>query len=327
MPASIDGLRFPAQRVILPRTRLAYIHVANLLNDAKRERASRVFGYVAIWLPEEVVLLYLQEGEVVTATRTVDGKQYQVLPIAEALAHVPPQPEFGWLSFNEAADEQLACMFQAQVQPATPWPAELVVEQPKKLFPYLMATTFDGVLEVVADDAANYLIFRDGVVKRAYLATDDSANPVDHVAALFARGSTRHPLRVRRWDIAPPLPVQAKPQLILAYRELVSGLVVRLVSEGADTAPAIAEAARKSLVDRHAVLEHFAVTGRAMKDPAADTATLTAGIASWLAELLWTTSASSDTPPERLLREMMFERRHLFQSAGLCDALPWRVQW
>lgn len=327
MPASIDGLRFPAERNILPRTRLAYIHVANLLSDAKRERASRVFGYVAIWLPEEVVLLYLQEGDVVTATRTVDGRSFQVLSIAEALAHVPPAPEFGWLSFNEAPDEQLACMFAAQTTPEIPWPGELVVEHPKKLFPYLMATTFDGMLEVVADDAVNYLIFRDGVVRRAYLAVDGGTAPIEHVAALFAKGSVRHPLRVRRWEFAPPLPVQAKPQLILAYRELVSGLVVRLVSEGAESAAAIAEAARKSLLEKHAVLEHFAVSGRSMKDPAADAPTLTAGIASWVSELLWTTSASSDIPPERLLRELMFERRHLFQSAGLCDALPWRVQW
>ena len=327
MPASIDGLRFPALRIILPRTRLAYIHVANLLNDAKRERASRVYGYVAIWLPEEVILLYLQEGEVVTATRTVDGRAWVVLPIAEALSHVPPAPEFGWLSFNEAADEQLACMFAAQTIGDAGWPSELVVEQPKKLFPYLMATTFDGMLEVVADDAVNYLIFKDGVVRRAYLAADESASPMDHVAALFAKGSTRHPFRVRRWQIARPLPVQAKPQLILAYRELVSGLVVRLVSEGAESAPAIAEAARRSLAPTHPVLDRFATTGRAMRDPAADTATLTAGIAMWIAELLWTTSATADTPPERLLKEMMFERRHLFQSAGLCDALPWRVQW
>ena len=51
MPATVDGLRFPVQRVLLPRTRLAYIHLGNLLSDAKRDRAARVFGYVAIWLP------------------------------------------------------------------------------------------------------------------------------------------------------------------------------------------------------------------------------------------------------------------------------------
>ena len=327
MPASIDGLRFPHERIILPRTRLAYIHVANLLNDAKRERASRVYGYVAIWLPEEVVLLYLQEGEVVTATQTVDARTYRVLPIAEALAHVPPAPEFGWLSFNEAADEQLACMYAAQTRPDLGWPSELAVEQPKKLFPYLMATTFDGMLEVIADDCANYLIFRDGQVKRAYLADDGTTTPIEHVAQLFARGSQRHPLRVRRWEIVPPLPVQARPQLIVAYRELITGMVTRLVAQGTSSAAAITEAARLSLLEKHASLEHFAVTGRTMRDPAADTLTLTTAIAAWIAEVLWTTTTTSDTPPEKLLRELLFERRHLFQSAGLTDALPWRVTW
>jgi hypothetical protein len=60
MPLSLTGLRFPHERVLLPRTKLAYVHLRNLLTDAKRERAARVFGYVAIWLPEEVVLLYIQ---------------------------------------------------------------------------------------------------------------------------------------------------------------------------------------------------------------------------------------------------------------------------
>ena len=62
MPQSLSGLRFPHERVFLPRTKLAYVHLKNLLTDAKRERAARVFGYVAIWLPDELVLLYLQEG-------------------------------------------------------------------------------------------------------------------------------------------------------------------------------------------------------------------------------------------------------------------------
>ena len=64
----VAGLRFPHSRVLLPRTRLAYVHLRNLLTDAKRDRAARISGYVAIWLPEEFVVLYLQRGEVVNAT-------------------------------------------------------------------------------------------------------------------------------------------------------------------------------------------------------------------------------------------------------------------
>ena len=59
MPQSLAALRFPHERVLLPRTKLAYVHLRNLLTDAKRDRAARVYGYVAIWLPEELVILYL----------------------------------------------------------------------------------------------------------------------------------------------------------------------------------------------------------------------------------------------------------------------------
>jgi len=81
----VAALRFPHSRVLLPRTRLAYIHLRNLLTDAKRDRAARISGYVAVSLPEELVILYLLGGEVVNAT-VRDGKGCRALGIAAALA-------------------------------------------------------------------------------------------------------------------------------------------------------------------------------------------------------------------------------------------------
>src|SRR5512132_3041369 len=114
MPAPVAALRYPTQRVLLPRTKLAYVHLRNLLTDAKRDRAGRVSGYVAIWLPDELVLLYLQQGEVVNATTTHDARQYAPLPIAAAIAKVPAEPELGEICFHEASDDQLAAMYATQ---------------------------------------------------------------------------------------------------------------------------------------------------------------------------------------------------------------------
>src|SRR5438132_11028813 len=109
MHASIAGLRYPCSRVLLPRTRLAYIHLRNLLSDAKRDRAARISGYVAIWLPEELVTLYLLGGEVINAT-VRDGRGRRSIGIASALGMVPPEPEYGEICLHEAEEEQLACM-------------------------------------------------------------------------------------------------------------------------------------------------------------------------------------------------------------------------
>ena len=132
--ASVADLRFPFSRVLLPRTRLAYVHLRNLLTDAKRDRAARISGYVAISLPDELVVLYLLRGEVANATvRDVRGAH--AIAIASAIDKVPAEPEYGEISFHEADPEQLACMFAAESTPPEPWPEEMAVQDPAALAP------------------------------------------------------------------------------------------------------------------------------------------------------------------------------------------------
>ena len=182
----VAGLRYPHARVLLPRTRLAYIHLRNLLTDAKRDRSARVSGYVAIWLPEEFVMLYMQRGEVVNASIR-DRAGSHVIAIAKALEKVPTEPEYGEICFHEADEAQLACMFTAQTRDSEPWPDGLAVSDPAILFPYLMAITFDGAVEIVADESVNYLLFKNGNVERAFMAAGNQGPLVDRVAKLFAR--------------------------------------------------------------------------------------------------------------------------------------------
>jgi hypothetical protein len=320
----VAGLRYPYARVLLPRTRLAYIHLRNLLTDAKRDRSARVSGYVAIWLPEEFVTLYMQWGEVVNASiRDKDGSK--VIAIAKALEMVPTEPEYGEICFHEAEEAQLACMFTAQTREAEAWPDGLAVSDPAVLFPYLMAITFDGAVEIIADDTVNYLMFKNGNVERAFMAGgghNDSL--VDRVAKLFAREG-RTGAKLQRWPEAPPLPVQAPPALVQAYRELATGLVQRLIAQGKEGAPAIAEQARQNLLTEHDSLQGFSFNGRPAKDPVTETAKLTKAMAAWMKEVIWAAVDHDVLPPEQLIKELTWDRRHMFQSAGLYDQLPWRV--
>jgi hypothetical protein len=324
MAASPAALRFPFTRVVLPRTRLAYIHVRNLLTDAKRDRAARISGYVAISLLEELVVLYLVAGEVVNAT-VRDARGSRALSITNALEKVPSEPEYGELCFHEADPEQLACMYATQAQPAIAWPDRFAAHDAAALFPYLMSLTFDGVVEIIANDAVNYLIFKHGTVARTFLASAHHGTIVDRVAKLFAREGRVGELRVSRWDVPPPLPIQAPPMLVQAYRDLASALVQRLVDNGRDSAPTIAEHARQNLLQAHPVLESFSLSGRASKEPLADTEGLTSGVAAWIRELMWAAVDHDATSPEELLRELTWDRRHVFQSAGLYEQIPWKV--
>lgn len=325
MPAIVAGLRFPHTRVLLPRTRLAYVHLRNLLTDAKRDRAARVSAYVAIWLPEEFVVLYLQRGEVVNATVLDKTGATRSLAISTALERIPAEPEYGEICFHEAVDEQLSSMFTAATQPADDWPADLAVPDPAALFPFLMSVMFDGLLEIVSEGTVNYLVFHAGAVDRAYLSIVASGSIVERVAKLFAPGSRVTEGRFRRWSALNALPVQAPPALVQAYRELGNALVQRLVADGRDSAPAIAEHARLNLVKTHPELDGFSIGARPTREPVADTARLTTAVASWLAEVMWATADHEGTPPESLLKELTWDRRHMFQSAGFYERMPWKV--
>lgn len=218
MPPIRDAIRYPAKRVLLQRTRLAYVHLRNLLTDAKRDRSARVSGYVAVWMPEELLVLYLEEGEVVTATASTDGQRFVPMAISEAIGHVPTAAEYGSICFHEATDEQVDLMYATQTGEPVALPRELVP------------------------------------------------------------GGAAAPPVVRLWGAPAPLPHQASPALIQSYRELIAAQ------------------------------------------------TLTKAIASWTADILWA-ACPDDTTPEELLRDLAGSRRHVFQAAGLFDALPWKVQW
>ena len=319
--------RFPHSRTLLPRTRLAYIHLRNLLTDAKRDRAARIAGYVAIWLPEEMIVLYMIEGELVNATLR-DARGSRAVAISYALEMVPPEPEYGEICFCAAEPEQLDCMYLTQTRAPIAWPEKLAITDPVTLFPYLGATTFDGLLEITCGDTANYVVFVNGMVSRSYLAGNaiaSSHESNEQVGRLFMNARPGE-VRVRRWSEVPELSVQAPPALVQAYKELATGLVGRLVKGGRASAPAIAEHARQALVETYPVLESFSFNGRPSNgETVADSPTLTAGVAAWIREVMWTAVDHDSTAPEQLLKELTWERRHMFQSAGLYEQIPWKV--
>jgi hypothetical protein len=320
----VAGLRFPYSRVMLPRTRLAYVHLRNLLTDAKRDRSARLSGYVAVWLPEEFVVLYLQRGEVVNAT-VLDKNGSRAVAISSALERIPAEPEYGEICFHEAEDDQLKSMFASQTVMPEPWPNELQVTDPAALFPFLMSIMFEGAIEVVSEGTVNYLLFRAGAVDRAFLSIPATGSIVERVAKLFAPGARFTAGQFRRWSSVDPLPVQAPPALVQAYRELSTALVQRLVALGRDGAPAIAEQARLNLVKTHPELDSFSIGKRPTREPIADTTKLTAAVASWLAEVIWAAADHEAAPPASMLKELTWERRHMFQSAGFYDKMPWKV--
>src|SRR3989475_8480111 len=91
-PVRIADLTFPQVNRLIHRTRLAFIHLDNLLAFAKRDRDGRVDGYITAHLPDECLLLFFRKGEAVNAA-SLHTTGRQVVTITEALKRMRTEVE------------------------------------------------------------------------------------------------------------------------------------------------------------------------------------------------------------------------------------------
>ena len=325
MPAHAAQLRYPHGRVLLGRTKLAYVHLRNLLSDAKRDRTARVAGYVAIWLPEEFIILFLREGEVVNAVRATQ-RGNESIAISTALAHVPAEPEFGEIAFFEAPVDLLVCMYHSLVFPSETWAADFAAGDPRELFPHLRDQRFTGLIEVVNRDTANYLVFNDGLIEQAYAADDNGSGRTEQLSRMFGPTTPRPKARVRAWPGPLRMPRQAPASLVLAYRELIERMYSELGSYGVPVPSAVGERVRDALIGRHPSLRQFAA-GAKPEDPAADGEEVTAAVAAWVTETVREALDGDDEASLSVVKAAARDRRHMLHAAGFLSALPWELEW
>src|SRR5437773_6709608 len=93
-PVRLADLQFPQVNRLIHRTRLAFVHLDNLLAYAKRDRDGRIDGYLAAHLPDECVLLLFRKGEAVNAA-SLSTAGRQVITITEALKRMRTEVERG----------------------------------------------------------------------------------------------------------------------------------------------------------------------------------------------------------------------------------------
>src|SRR3989442_3867769 len=106
-PVRLADLTFPQVNRLIHRTRLAFIHLDNLLAFGKRDRDGRVDGYITAYLPDECLLLFFRKGEAVSAASPHPARRH-VLTITEALKRMRPEVQRGALAHSAGPMEQPA---------------------------------------------------------------------------------------------------------------------------------------------------------------------------------------------------------------------------
>lgn len=326
-PIELGTLVFPQTGLLIARTRLAFIHLRNLLTFAKRDRDGRVDGYVGGFLPEEVVLVFFRRGEAVSAA-TLGAGGRGVLNVATAVRRMEAELERGELVYASAPLEQLAWMYQSCAAPAVPRKVDL--KRPAALFPALAAEQFSGVIEFISGGRVSYLRFEDGRFRGGYFADRPSGVAVpSYLESLFLPGpdGAAPPIAAATYAPIEALPEQAAPALIGTYQDLYRRIVAAVDQEIPGEGESRAARARGRIVTSHPAVAVIAGAGDDATHQVVTPDALTKALASWATNLLEEVEVISPGGAANAVRGATQEQRYILQSAGFYDLIPWRIAW
>ncbi len=321
-------LRLPAARVLLARTRAAYVHLDNLIAFSKRDRDGKVDAYLACYLPDEVALLYFHRGDMVNAA-VLTGVGRFTAAIPEALRHIRSEPERAEIAFHAAEAPLLAAMYATCQQ--TPVELPLNTSSPESIFKTVLEKKVTGVLELISNARVNYLCLKDGRFSGGYFADQKPGEPPTQTVARLFTSTHPEPLpkvTVKVFPGLPQLPIQAPPAMVGMFRHFVWDLVELAEREAPNDATKRAEKARARLSSEYDVLRHVGgPRGATLADPIVEPELLAASIALWTKEFLGELEVAHPKVAPKLIKDAAREHRYALAAVKFFERLPWRIEW
>jgi hypothetical protein len=320
---------FPHEAALLPRAKLSYVNLPGILSDGKRDRASRIEGFVAVQLGERCYLVFLRGGEPFHAACIQPGERAPAAlsEVVRLASTESERGEAGHIGFYTATECQLRAMLATIVNPAEAWGEPVDAARPELLFPRLRERGFTGVLELCEGGTFHYLEFCDGAFRTGYFSGREAGVPVpDFLRTVFeaARGRLCA-------SIYPPLaelPVLAAPGLVDLYRRVIGGVLRELTqAAGRETATALLGRGQGLAAVEHPEVAAFSITseGRVVGDPVASPDVLTAAVATWLTEALIAAADHHGVDPGAIVERVGRDSRYVLQEHGFFNRLPWAL--
>jgi hypothetical protein len=327
-PVRLADLQFPQVNRLIHRTRLAFIHLDNLLAFAKRDRDGRVDGYIAAYLPDECLLLFFRKGEAVNAA-SLHTAGRQVITITEALKRMRAEVERGELAYCAAPMEQLAWMYASC---AGGYQTRVIdVNQPDKFFPVLQQEQVTGVLELISNGRASYLKFEKGRYVSGYFCDkSDAMPPARYLESLFDIGpdGASPAMSAGSFPAAADLPAQAPTALVNTYRELYWRIVEAVDREFPGEAKKRAQKVTTAIVGTHQALMLLSVPrGADTPDAVVRPEELSTALTDWTVQLLQGAEVMMPGTAPKVLKDATREHRYVLQASGFYSRLPWQVTW
>ncbi|MCK4583789.1 hypothetical protein KAU13_00045 [candidate division WOR-3 bacterium] len=222
-------MKFPKKRVILENAKLDFVNIDNILGASKKERASKISGYVLLKYPDSLDLIFLREGEAISAGRFTRNKR-KVLPIEEVIEKAKKSVS-GLVSIYET-DPAVVRMLIASMREKPIFKDKDVSEVDiVKLIKKLIELKYSGFFELRKGITFSYVSFENGYARKGYFA-DKLGIPLSNEEFLktLLRASETEGVKLSAFKVAVVGDEQAPPSAISLFLNVLTDLTKKISS-------------------------------------------------------------------------------------------------
>jgi len=316
-------MRLPKGRPVLQNAKLEYVHFDNILADSKKERASKISGYLEVIYPDCTEFLFLRRGEPFNAARfTRDGREAKNINEVVDKAKIASG---GMVNLYETSDELVAMVVMTLSAKPLFKGADLGKINVDALFERLQKSKFNGFLELHKGVELSYVRFREGeAVKGFFIAKPEVPLTSSALRDLFSALGTGEALVIDAYEESPEVAIeQATPAMVTLFLNTINRLAQDLAGVvGPTLVKKTLEGSRMAVEMRYPFLKDFSVdgTGAVSGNTLISPSSLAKAFAEWTDTFVDSFRALLGKRLDQLVQNALKDYRFALRSTGFVES-------
>jgi len=315
-------MRLPKGRPVLQNAKLEYVHFDNILADSKKERASKISGYLEVIYPDCTEFLFLRRGEPFNASRfTREGREAKTINEVVEKAKVATG---GMVNLYETSDELVAMVVMTLTAKPLFKGADLGKINVDALFDRLQKSKFNGFLELRKGVELSYVRFREGeAVKGFFIAKPEVPLTTPALRDLFSALGTGETLMIDAYEETSDTAIeQATPAMVTLFQNTLNRIAQDLAGVvGPTLVKKTLEGSKTAIELRYPFMKDFTVegngtvSGNTMTSPTA----LAKAFAEWTDTFVESFRALLGKRLDQLIQNALKDYRFALRSTGFVE--------
>lgn len=308
---------------MLQNAKLEYIAFDNILADAKKERASKISGYLEVIYPDGSEFLFLRRGEPFNAARfTRDGRAAKTI---QEVVEKAKTASGGMVNLYETSEELVAMVVATLTAQPMFKGAGLGKINVDALFERLRNSRFNGFLELRKGVELSYVRFKGGeAVKGFFIAKPEVPITTQALRELFSALGPEETLLIDGYEESQETAIeQATPATVTLFQNTINRIAQDLAGVvGPALVKKTLERSRAAIEVRYPFMKDFTVEGNGTVsgNTLTSPATLAKAFAEWTGIFVESFRSLLGRRLEPLVQSSLRDYRYALKSTGFVES-------